>query len=361
MTAKNLSSNSFKKNSLSRRKKNLFGGSIASDLVNQLASNNQCQTLPESVMNVLNKDFIISNYGSSYKTTGGGKSLKKNKPKFNENFISKTLDNIKSYLENKLSMNNMVTNMKSYWNNNVNFKLSTKNAKTIASDLFNSNYSVEAQNKNKVKVTKKGGARTVLPRRWFDPDYQDTYMTSNITSGENQPANCPMGRSLPSNYEASNYYPYYKKSCMTGGRNNLQWDQDNYGKTRTDGDSNKMGANIPEGIPQKIQNQMNGVSTMFSPGRGSINVSEAQYFCNSTNCAPVNNDFRVDNTPVEVTNINTDSQYSFEMPFTSGVVYPSSVANPIGNFGTHGLPIPNQRAGGRKKSVKKQQGVGKTF
>lgn len=357
MSAKNLSSNSLKKNSLSKKKKTLSGGSVASDLVTQLVSTNKCQSLPENVLNVLNKDFIISNYGSSYKTTGGGKSIKK-KQNFNESFINRTLNNIKSFLQNKLSMNNMMTNMKNYWNRNVNFKLSNKNAKTIVSNLFNSNYRVESQNKNKVNVIKKGGARTVLPLRWFKPDYQDTYMTSNLTGGQNQQANCPTGRSLPSNYEASNYYPYYKKSCMTGGRNNLQWDQDNYGNTRTDGDSNKMGANIPQGLPQKIQNEMNGVTTMFTPGRGSLNVSEAQYFCNSTNCAPQSNDFRVDNTPVDVRNINTDSQYSIDMPFTSGVVYPRRIADPVGNFGGHGLPIPNQRAGGRKKSVKKQKGVG---
>ena len=100
---------------------------------------------------------------------------------------------------------------------------------------------------------------------------------------------------------------------------------------------------------------MNGVTTILKPGRGSLNVSEAQYFCNSTNCSPQSNDLLVDNTPVEVRNINTDSQYSLSMPYTSGVVYPDRLVNPVGNFGNHSLPIPNQRAGGRKKSAKKQK------
>ena len=360
MTTKKLYPNSSNKKSFSKKEKSLFGGSISSDLVNQLSSVNQCQSLPENILNVLNKDFVIANYGTSYNTTGGGKNNQK-RQKFNESFIHRTLNNIKSFLQNKLSMNNMISNMKNYWNRNINFKLSSDNAKTIANNLFNSNYRVVSQNKNKVKVIKKGGARTVLPRKWFDPDYQDTYMNSNLTGEKIQKVDCPTGRTLPSSYDSNNYYPYYKKSCMAGGRNNLLWNQDNYGNTRTDGDSNKMGANIPPGLPQKIQNEMNGVTTMFTPGRGSLNVSEAQYFCNSTNCAPRSNDYRVDNTRIDVKNINTDSKYSLDMPFTSGVVFPKRIAEPVGDFGSFGLPIPNQRAGGRKKSMKKQQGVRKTF
>ena len=79
MTTKKIISKSSNKKSFSEKNKFLFGGSVASDLVNQLTSITQCQSLPENVLNVLNKDFIISNYGASYKTTGGGKNNQKKK------------------------------------------------------------------------------------------------------------------------------------------------------------------------------------------------------------------------------------------------------------------------------------------
>ena len=60
MTTKKLISNSSNKKSFSKKGKSLFGGSVASDLVNQLSSVNQCQYLPKNVLNVLNKDFIMT-------------------------------------------------------------------------------------------------------------------------------------------------------------------------------------------------------------------------------------------------------------------------------------------------------------
>lgn len=335
-----------------RKRKNIKGGSVASDLVMELAGHSNCQKLPENVLNVLQKDFIVSNYGSSFKTTGGGiKNLsQKKKTAFNENFISKTLINIKQLFKNNLSMSDAIGNLKNYWNKNVNFKLSTRNAKTIISNLFNSNYRTIPINENKVQLIKKGGARTVLPLRWFNPNYQDTYITQKSNCGS-----CPTGKTLPANYENLNSYPYYSNSCMVGGYGEpLKWTQDSNGTGyRVDGDSVWMGSSNPQNTSQKFKNAMTGVSTMFQPSRGSVTVSEAQYKCNSTNCAPETNSFKVSNTPVEVNNINTDSQYSLDMPFTSGVVWPQEVAEPIGNFGSHGLRIPNQRAGGRKKSTKR--------
>ena len=334
------------------KRKIIKGGSVASDLVMELVGSSNCQQLPKNVLNVLQKDFIVSNYGSSYKTTGGGKKglSQKKKTSFNDNLISKTLTNIKQFFENKVSMSNMVGSLKNYWNKNVNFKLSTKSARTIISNLFNSNYQAVPVSKNSVQLIKKGGARTVLPMRWFNPNYPDTYITQKSNCGS-----CPSGKTLPSNYENLNSYPYYNRSCLVGGnRQPLKWTQDTNGTGyRVDGDSVWMGSSNPQNISQKFKNEMNGVTTMFQPSRGSVTVSEAQYKCNSTNCAPEPNTFMVTNPPVEVNNINTESKYSLDMPFTSGVLWPKRIAEPIGNFGNHGLRIPNQRAGGRKKSVKK--------
>lgn len=317
-----------------QKKKLLNGGSVASDLVNELVSPSVCDQLPKNVLKVLNKDFIISNYGSSYKTTGGGQ-IKKKKKAFNENLISKTVSNIKNVLQKKISLNSVIDNIKSYWNKNVNFKLSTGNAKTIIKNLFNSNYKVISKNKNKSQIVKTGGARTVLPRRWFDPNYQDTYMTQQSNCN-----NCPTGKSLPASYDTTNYYPYYQKSCMVGGKS-LPWDVGNDGSYRVDGDSTKLGSYNPMSFSQKFKNEMNGVTTTFKPGRGSVTVSEANSFCNSTNCSPEPSNNTLHNPSITVKNINSDSQYNTE--FTSGLVFPRSIANPIGNFGSQGLPIRNQR------------------
>lgn len=346
---------SFYKTTGGGKRKDINGGSIASDLVMELVGPSSCQRLPENVLNVLQKDFIISNYGSSFKTTGGGQkklSLKK-KSSFNENLISKTLSNIKQFFQNKVSMTNMLSNIKNYWNKNINFKLSTKNARTIISNLFKSNYQTIPITKKSVQLIKKGGARTVLPMRWFNPNYPDTYITQQSNCG-----NCPTAKTLPPYYENVNSYPYYNKSCMVGaGRPTLKWTQDTNGTGyRVDGDSVWMGSSNPENISQKFKNEMTGVTTMFKPSRGSVTVSEAQYMCNSTNCAPESNSFQVTNPTVQVSNINTDSAYSLDMPYTSGVVWPSDIANPTGDFSSQGLRVPNQRAGGRKKSMKKKQG-----
>ena len=144
-------------------------------------------------------------------------------------------------------MTNMIGNLKNYWNKNINFKLSTRNAKTIISNLFNSNYKTIPINKESVQLIKKGGARTVLPMRWFNPNYQDTYITQQSNCG-----NCPTGKTLPPYYENMNSYPYYNSSCMVGGRQPpLKWTQDTNGTGyRVDGDSVWMGSTNPENINQ---------------------------------------------------------------------------------------------------------------
>lgn len=334
-------------------KRKIFkGGSVASDLVNQLTSSSNCQKLPSSVTNILTKDLIVPNYGTSYKTTGGGK--KKTSKKFQRGFIQKTISNLKKYLENKQPFTTLVNNVKNYWNKNLNFKLSTENAKTIINNLFNSNFSVTSKNKKQFNVSKNGGARVVLPRRWFDPNYNDTYVTQQSNC-----SNCPTARTLPANYESYNYYTHPNQSCLAGGGGyfnaKLNSTADTMGTgDRVRGDSTWMGSTNPENISQNYKNEMYGVTTTFKPGRGNITVSEAHNFCNSTNCAPEPRSSLLVNPNVTLKNINTDSLYS-PADFTTGVVWPRSVAQPIGDFGSSGLPIPNQRAGNKKKTLRKSK------
>ena len=103
----------------------LRGGSIASDLVNQLSPKEACQPLSQNIKNILTKDFIIANYGSSFKTTGGGQ-------KFGVNFIQQIAGNLKK----KMSVNKVLQRMRQNWDQHQKSKLSEKNSKRILNDLL---------------------------------------------------------------------------------------------------------------------------------------------------------------------------------------------------------------------------------
>ncbi len=336
----------------------LAGGSIASDLVNQLSPKDCCTLLPNKVLDILTKDFVIANYGTSFKTTGGGKG-----------FSLKFINNIISNLKHKLSIENILQKMRTEWNKNNNYKLNEKNSKNILNDLLVSNPSLQSSNISKVY---QGGARTVLPLRWFRPDfnYPNTPQNTNMKG-----LNCPCPRTLPEAYNNINFYPYYRNSCtmnMKGGQVNpkisnpsavrfLPWNQDtNLTGFRITGDSIATGATIPISPIQRINNHLNGTDPIFAPNKGDItNTMGAQFQCENGNCSPdvgyMGND-KLINPSICVRNF--DHNILSESPVNDNPnSTPADTYNgPLWDHNTfypkvsppHPVKIPNQRAGSRK-------------
>jgi len=74
---KNLNKNTLSKSS--QNKNNFFGGSVSSDLVMNLLTSNDCNNtlIEQPILQTIQDNFIVSNYGSSFFTTGGGQKKKK--------------------------------------------------------------------------------------------------------------------------------------------------------------------------------------------------------------------------------------------------------------------------------------------
>lgn len=344
----------------------LAGGSIASNLVNQLSPKDACTLLPNSVTDVLTKDFIVANYGSNFKTTGGG-----------ENFSTNFIQNIVKNIHNNLTTDKILETMRSDWNKKNKNRLTNKNSKIILNDLLISNPPL--QKKNNKKNT--GGGRTVLPLKWFKPDYNYPYTPENT---DMKGLNCPCPRTMPQAYNNINYYPYHRNSCtmnMKGGDavvpssfdrkwRNLPWDQDtNITGYRVDGDSSMFGANIPRTPMQRLGNHLNGTDPIFAPNQSDVTVVDnSNMFCDKNNCSPDQGfSGKMANPTVCVKNF--DSSILSEGPVSdvlqnstpgnsySGPLWSPDVFYPKGHVASSQMTIPNQRAGSRKniKKNKKSQ------
>lgn len=333
----------------------LVGGSIASDMVNQLSPKDCCTHLPNNIINILTKDFIISNYGSNFKTTGGGKN-------FSNNFISNIITNLKK----KTSIDNVLNNMIADWNNNNKNKLTRKNSKIILNDFLNTNPHLQKSQLNKYK---KGGARTVLPLKWFKPEYNYPYTSENTNM---EGIICPCPKTLPNAYNNINYYPYYRNSCtMKGGMANgkvtnadsirfLPWNQDTtLTGTRVDGDSVPTGAHIPLSPIQRINNHLNGTDPIFAPNRSDItNLMGAQSFCGTGDCKADDGFSGEMINPTEcVTNFDSSILNTSEMNDLPNLIANQSYYGPLWKYDMYNptdytpikpVTVPNQRAGSRK-------------
>lgn len=313
----------------------LKGGSIASDLVNQLSPKEACQPLSQNIKNILTKDFVIANYGSSFKTTGGGK-------KFGHNFIQQIAGDLKK----GLSTNKVLQKMRQTWDQNQKSKLSEKNSKRILNDLLQTN----------PKLKQAGGGRVVLPISWFNPESQLNFQP--VAPG--CPTNCPSSRQLPTTYTNFLETKYPGKSCMTGGSgynvepNDFQattflpFDRATTSKEfRVDGDSNAFGANIPINPMQKFTNWLSGKDPLFAPSRNDVtNPQDANLFCGNGQCNYSNNlpNQSLYNPKVIVNNFPANGD-----PTTrKGTIWSASVANPKVNVPK--VTVPFQRAGSRKKT-----------
>lgn len=363
--------NKINKNTLSKfskNKTNFFGGSVSSDLVMDLLTSNDCNTnlIETPILQTIQNNFIVSNYGSSYLTTGGGqKQMNETKNNFFDSFFSNSLKKINNYLQEKVSYNNLISNVKTFWNKNnktSNYKLDNKNTKHIINDLVKSNYSIQ-QKKNikgktvkrqnikspyKFSVNKIGGSKTLLPLKWFDNYHSDANNLSSNSNNLNR--NCPQNLTLPSYYKENITVKNSNKSCLNkmpfnggGGKgyHSLDWSQDISGTGyRINGDSTWMGSNIPQNINQSYSNLMNGKTTVFTQPESSILNSNAQYQCTTNNC---NMTYlrAIENPKIEVSNIDSNSKYSLS-DTTSGYIYPTSIINNAEPVLFE--PIPNLRA-----------------
>ncbi len=347
----------------------LAGGSIASDMVNQLSPKDCCTLLPNNVLNTLTKDFVIANYGSNFKTTGGGKN-------FSINFIQSIVDN----LEKKIPTDNILKNMTTFWNKYNNNKLTNKNSKIILNDFLNTNPHLQKSFNNKFK---KGGARTVLPLKWFKPEYNYPYTAQNTNM---EGMNCPCPKSLPNAYNNINYYPYYRNSCtmnnMKGGTINakvsnadsvrfLPWNQDTtLTGYRIDGDSVPTGAHIPLTPIQRINNHLNGTDPIFAPNKSDItNLIGAQTFCDHGDCSAdmgftkdmINPNECVTNFDSSILSEGKISDLPSATPNESytGPLWSPDIFDPKNFTPPKAATIPNQRAGSRKKNNKSKKTIRK--
>ena len=310
----------------------LKGGSIASDLVNQLSPKEACKPLSQNIKNILTKDFVVANYGSSFKTTGGGQ-------KFGVNFIQQIAGNLKK----KMSVNKVLQRMRQNWDQHQKSKLSEKNSKRILNDLLHTN----------PKLKQTGGGRVVLPMSWFNSG------ACNFQSVESGcPTNCPSSKQLPPTYINFSKTKYPGKSCMTGGSGYnvepndieairfLPFNRDATDKTfRVDGDSNPLGANIPSGPIQKLTTWLSGEKPLFAPSRSDVtNPQDADLFCGNGQCNFSNNlpSQSLLNPKVPVNNFPINGK-----PETiQATIFPAS--DPTVNFNP--VKVPFQRAGSRKKT-----------
>lgn len=312
----------------------LKGGSIASDLVNQLSPKEACQTLPQSIKSILAKDFVIANYGSSFKTSGGGQ-------KFGVGFIEQIAGNLKK----KMSMKKVLQKMRQSWDQHQKTKLSDRNSKLILNDLLQSNPKI-----------KQAGGRIVLPSSWFNPRSPINFQP--VAPGS--PTNCPSPRQLPTTYTNFLETKYPERSCMTGGggynveANDIEatrflpFNRDATVKTfRVDGDSNPFGANIPINPMQKFTNWLSGAKPLFAPSRSDVtNLQDANLFCGDGQCNFSRNlpNQALLNPKVPVDNFPANGQ-----PNTiQATIWPDSVANPTVHVPQ--VRVPFQRAGSRKKT-----------
>ena len=313
----------------------LRGGSIASDLVNQLSPSIDCQTLPSRIKDPITKDFIISNYGSGFKTSGGGQ-------KFGVNFIQQIAGDLKK----KMSVKKVLQKMRQTWDQHQKTKLSDKNSKIILNDLLQAN----------PKLKQGGGGRVSLPIRWFKPQSQLNFQP--VAPG--CPINCPTSKQLPHGYNNFLETKYPERSCMTGGGSYsveandieatkfLPYNRDSTDKTfRIDGDSNPFGANIPTNPMQKFTNWLSGTKPLFAPSQSDVtNPQDANLFCGNGQCNFNNNlpDQSLVNPKVPVNNFPMNGDPSI----TNATIWPDSVANPTVHVPQ--VRVPFQRAGSRKRT-----------
>jgi hypothetical protein len=310
--------------------------------MNLINTHNSCNLPDTSILKTIQTNFTVLNYGSSFATTGGGGLKKTNniKNNFYDSFFSNSMKTINNYFKEKISYNNLISNIKHFWNNNknknTNLRLNNKNSKNIINNLVTSNYSIDRKNninEDRFNINKIGGSKTILPLKWFDNNLNNL----NI--------NCPKSVSLPSYYENNNKIKVPEKSCtetnLQGGSINLDWTQDTSGTGyRTNGDSSWMGSNIPENINQTYNNIMNGKTTIFNQPESSILNSKAQYNCQSNNCN-ISYLKPLINEPIQVVNIDSNSKYSLA-DTTRGYIYPNSLINTSSPI--HLENVPNLRA-----------------
>lgn len=300
MTLKKLNTN--KKKSL----KNRFfeGGYLSTNELSHIGS------ISYPVMRILKNDLMLSNYGSSYKTTGGGKI------KNTHTFIQKGMNYLDHYVNNKVSYNNMVQDMGNYWLKKKKKDISKKDVHSILSQLFHSNY----KQSNKHIFIKRGGSKILIPPGWLD----------------NNTSSCPKNRQLSNQYSINNTFTNKKMSCLEGGSSNA-WNQDSSGtKYRVDGDSTWFGTGIPPNTSQYIRDKMTGVSTLFKPPSSSITNLQSQNFCSTNNCYVTPSYGNIINPDIQVKNIDLQNN--------PGVVYSSELSNPPMGNTEYSMKIRNQRA-----------------
>ena len=306
------------------KNKNKKGGSIASNRVNAL-SPKLCNT--NKISNTVNQNttpdkcFLLNNYSSIYKTTGG-KSKK----------YTKKGGSIASNRVNALSPKLCNTNKIQYPVNK-----NTQLNKCFLFNNYSSNYKTTGGKKKTIKTRKntKGG-RVLLPMRYFNPNYYGNYIKQNIN-----------GNYYTNDNIIDNTVIKYtncggkKTKKHKGGNISGKWWPLNRGNP---GDSMLTGSEIPRTIPQKIKNYFDGKSPILTDHRSDPSYSPNLQL-NNNNCSVVNNDIINSNSPLNGIG---------DIPYTTGSTFKKHNIEP--SLKASDFNIPFMRAGAGRKTKKKGGG-----
>lgn len=252
---------------------------------------------PSGIKSVMNKNFIESLYGKSYRTSGGSR----NKNWFSQKFIPNT---VKNYMKHKNSKKTVLGMMKE-WN--------THNKKNKISKIYCNKMLREIKKKNRVM----GGGRIVMPKQWFT----SKQIKKNKT---------------------------FKK--QRGGTKFI-----NHGS----GDSIISGANIPENsyrLPslQGSNNFLKGETSIFKEsGADPVNDNSLQLNCTNNNCNELINSPDLPKDPVILTNgFSIYNNTPDNILTTPSNLWKNSEFYSTKNFSSYELPQP--RAGKRKTKNKRR-------
>ena len=276
-------------------KRKVRGGSIASDRVNVLSPKlcNCNYQYPDAVRSVMAKDFVVKNYGSSYKTTGGGNVTKKKNNLKGNWFTNKFIPQISLKIFKGSSNKQVLNEMKNLWEKNNNKKLSDKSATNMLNELLSENKHLNKQMNGGGKSKKLKGGRVLLPMKWFNPEYRGTYISERVPG---------VTYSCADNKLVAKSFPSMKAGKKQSRKNKKGGGGSGYGDATSNGapasstgemrgwagDSVLTGANVPQNGLQKLSNFYRGESTLFAPSRSDpANASGLEVKCNSTDCSAI--------------------------------------------------------------------------